>query len=261
MKSNMKINFNTDGRTDGLTKMVVTVSEYCCGRNSARSGKKRVSLVVGLIAALLLAAAPAHAGDPTPTPGPTLTEALWNGLAQAGAIAGTTADTVVNVGAVTVTCSTRNRWQRDHWNDGTVGADEWWFTAKHYYQYCAWPHSADSVRLLKSEYRYDFEGDSQTCDLRLPHGMKYVKFNSYFSDSAGRNFNPDAKAVTCSTTSHRTVFVYYDTDVQLWTSDGHAPKFRTNYDLVRTTVLADTHHNGTLGGTLRSCTGRGSALC
>ncbi len=262
MKSNMKSNFNTDGRTDGRTKMVVTVSEYCCGRNSARSGKKRVSLVAGLIAALLLTGTPAHADDPTPAP--SLVEALRVGLAQAGATSTSTDDTVVNVGSVTVTCYTRNRWERDHWNDGTIGADEWWFTAKHYEHYCAWPNSADSVRLLKSEYRYDFEGDSQNCNIygAGTHVMKYVKFNSYFSDNAGRNFNPGAKAVTCSKTSHRTVFVYYDTNTLLWTSDGAVPRFRTNYTLVRTDFPGgDTSHSGTLGGALRKCSGRGFASC
>lgn len=218
----------------------------------------RILAALACLAAITLTP-PAYAGDPTP--GPTLVEALHDGLAQAGALAGATTDTVVNVGGTTVTCYTRNRWERDHWNDGTVGADEWWFTAKHYYQYCAWPNSADSVRLLKSTYSYNFEGSSQNCSLSLPHGMKYVRFDSYFSDSAGRNFNPPSVAVTCSTRSYRAVSVYYDTDVHLWTGGGQAPRFRTNYDLVRTGLAADIHHSGTLAGTLRSCSGRGFHLC
>ena len=222
----------------------------------------RILATLTIALTLMAGTPPAHADDPTPSP--SLVEALRVGLAQAGATSTSTNDTVVNVGSVTVTCYTRNRWERDHWNDGTIGADEWWFTAKHYEHYCAWPNSADSVRLLKSEYRYDFEGDSQNCNIygAGTHVMKYVKFNSYFSDNAGRNFNPPAVAVTCSKTSHRTVFDYYDTNTLLWTSDGAVPRFRTNYTLVRTDFPGgDTSHSGTLGGALRKCSGRGFASC
>ncbi|WP_216084882.1 hypothetical protein, partial [Shigella sp. SHS-4] len=115
-------------------------------------------------------------------------------------------------------CYHRMRWEQDHFNDGTVGADDWWLKAKHYYLYCAVEGQPDYVILRQSIYSYDFEGANQNCNqLTGINRMGRAFFNSYFHDMVGRNYNPPKVSLKCSGTSTRSVKVYYDDAPRLYT--------------------------------------------
>lgn len=167
------------------------------------------------------------------------------------------------VEAVTsVLCATKYRFQTDHWNDGTLGADEWWFTATVHYLYCVVSYSPDYAIPKFASGHYNFEGDSQNCNpLIAPNVMRQVRFNGYFWDGEGRNFNPGGFDVECSKRSYRTVTQYYDTHVKLYAVDGVPPKWKFNYDLARSSFFNDSHHYGYVSGHMRKCSGIGSNRC
>lgn len=159
------------------------------------------------------------------------------------------------------TCHVRMRWDQDHMNDGTLGADEYWFKVRHYYLYCVVEGQPDFVVLKKSIYSYNFEGNREGCGFLVPNALQRIWWNSYFWDAVGRNANPAKVDLGCSETSEASKTVFYHNAPRLYTVHAVPPRFKTTWETVRTGPFSNIHEFGTLSGHLRKCSGRGSTPC
>lgn len=222
---------------------------------------KRLIAVLGALALALTLGATAPAGAAPEQP------AALAG-ARAAASAGLSAEALQAPRApampsVTVTCYNRHRFDDDHRNDGSPGADEWWITGVVYYRYCHVSGPGRDYVIVKfADGRYNFEGRHMDCDFRMPHALKWVKFNLYAWDYEGHNFNPPAFYVPCDPSTHHRVRKYYlDNWIHLHWHDGRAPRWKFNYEIKRTGYFGDVSIYGTVSGLFRPCSGKGDRPC
>jgi hypothetical protein len=90
--------------------------------------------------------------------------------------------------------------------------------------------------------------------------LDYVRFNPYFSDAGGRNFNPGPVDVPCreDTTANRAET--YDGE-RLYHSAGRVPRLRVTWDIEKGGPISWYEGNGAMTIALRSCSGRGTNEC
>lgn len=182
------------------------------------------------------------------------------------------------VGAITsemavfnLECGERKRWTSYHWNDGTLGADEWHFQFDLHYDFCKTQGDKSDFWYTVSEFgigKYNFEGLEQDCDTRIgAHKMKYVSFNLYtWTPYNGRNFNPPAFKVACAKDTTNSKLQEYQafgaTPPKLWFHSGEAPYFKVLWNLHRTGVIfPDVSDSGLMHGRMRKCGGYANNKC
>lgn len=103
------------------------------------------------------------------------------------------------------------------------------------YRYCYNP--SNGVRWVKPREAvgsYNREGDSMNCQ-GLPGQLSHVRFNMYFWDNYGRNFNPVEFEVPCDESTMNSWRQRYSWDrvPKLYFPSGEPPRWKTNFKVVR----------------------------
>lgn len=223
----------------------------------------RKFIFIGILIAVIfsLLSAPSQA-EPSKTEKPVVVQTPNIALAQA---------ITSQMAVFDLECGERKRWTSYHWNDGTLGADEWHFQFDLHYEFCKTQGEDSDFWYTQSEFgigKYNFEGTKQDCNTFIgAHKMKYVSFNLYtWTPYNGRNFNPPAFKVGCREDTTNSKLQEYQafgaTTPKLWFHSGEAPYGKVLWELHRTGVIfPDVSDSGLMHMRLRKCSGYANNKC
>lgn len=164
--------------------------------------------------------------------------------------------------AGTTNCKRLHRYVNDKKSDGSLGSDTWYIKTTFRYDYCNNGKRRWVVPFGHVE-SYNREGFSMSCSqLTGWNTLRSVRFNPYYWDMSGRNFNPGATSVRCDTSTQNAKSVIYPvaSRERLYFVDGQPPKARIVYKVDKASAgLFEIE--GSMMAKLRQCSGWNTTPC